>query len=65
MFIFTQDCGQNLCGQFVCCDKGDIVCFACDVKRRNWGREGMENWVDCVYIMELIMLILTENKPQM
>jgi len=30
-----QDCGQNLCGQFVCCDKGDIVCFACDVKRRN------------------------------
>eukprot|EP00092_Neocalanus_flemingeri_P089525 GFUD01113283.1.p1 GENE.GFUD01113283.1~~GFUD01113283.1.p1 ORF type:complete len:301 (+),score=100.14 GFUD01113283.1:195-1097(+) len=30
-----QDCQQNLCGEFVCCDKGDIVCFSCDVRRRN------------------------------
>jgi len=29
-----QDCELNLCGEFVCCDKGDILCFLCDSKRK-------------------------------
>jgi len=29
-----QDCATNLCGEYVCCDQDQIICFTCDVKRR-------------------------------